>query len=501
VILVEANSDIGGHAMLSGGEISLGGGTSLQKKFGIKDSADEVYLEQTRPEHPTSRYAERKVVRAWADVNAEAFEFLITNGVQFVDAKPHNKIEDGSAALRLQSTKPWSDDYKETINGAAGSGLVRGLEKSARSKGVEILLEHRMTRIVREQPTSGRVLGIVTAHGKDNTVVNVRARKAVIGCTGGCSSNVFIRTIYDPRLTEEYNAGGEPWTLQSGDTEQMGMAIGASLGATSNDRTEALVHLIKANWIGCRDGYVRWSPKSPRFAQAGASGLAVVDYQDVILVNMLGRRFHNEIVSRDRSSPVSGRATFDYVADALGSAVIDGPHGKERVGGPIWSIFDADAATREKWDLQAPFVDVARGYFFSGDTLAELAAKVSKNAHQKVPMPGAALQETVTRYNSFVDTGKDEDFGKTPKYKIQMPPFYAAWSTPIIHDTLAGLRINEKCQVLDIFGNAIPGFYCAGEAAGAFALHGLGRCIGTGYIAGTHAASDGAGTTKAGTKG
>ena len=51
VILVEANYDVGGHAMLSGGEIGLGGGTSVQKKFGIVDSPDQLYLELTRPDH------------------------------------------------------------------------------------------------------------------------------------------------------------------------------------------------------------------------------------------------------------------------------------------------------------------------------------------------------------------------------------------------------------------------------------------------------------------
>jgi hypothetical protein len=302
---------------------------------------------------------------------------------------------------------------------------------------------------------------------------------------------VVVRTIYDPRLTEEYHAGGEPWTRQDGDTEQLGMAIGASLGATSNDRTEALVHLIKPNWIGCRDGYVNWNPKSPRFREAGASGISVADYQDVIIVNMLGKRFYSELVARNRAAADSGRATYDYVAAALASAVVDGPDGKERIGGPIWAIFDADAVKREKWDPRPPFVDIENGYFFTADTLAELAGKLTKNRYQKVPMPPTALQETVARYNSFVDAGKDTDFGKpTPKYKIQTPPFYAAYATPVLHDTLAGLRINEKCQVIDVFGKVIPGFYCAGEAAGAFALHGLGRCIGTGYMAGTHAASE-----------
>ena len=42
-------------------------------------------------------------------------------------------------------------------------------------------------------------------------------------------------------------------------------------------------------------------------------------------------------------------------------------------------------------------------------------------------MDGATLQATVARYNTFVDTGTDVDFGKPrPMYKIQTPPFYAA---------------------------------------------------------------------------
>src|SRR5262249_34449485 len=161
------------------------------------------------------------------------------------------------------------------------------------------------------------------------------------------------------------------------------------------------------------------------------------------------------------------------------------------ITGPIWAIFDVEAAKREKWDLQPPFVDVAHHYFFRGDTIGELARSLSQNQHQKVPMAPQVLEQTVAKYNSFVDEGKDADFGKpTPKYKIQTPPFYAAWATPVLHDCYSGLRVNEKCQVIDVFGKVIPNFYCAGESAGGFTLHGLGRCIGTGYIAGTHAASE-----------
>jgi succinate dehydrogenase/fumarate reductase flavoprotein subunit len=133
-------------------------------------------------------------------------------------------------------------------------------------------------------------------------------------------------------------------------------------------------------------------------------------------------------------------------------------------------------------------VDIDQGYFASGNTIADLAANI-KNKYQKKPMPAAALQETVTRYNGFVDGSKDLDFAKpAPKYKIQTPPFYAAWATPVLHDTRSGLRINAKCEVVDFDGKVIPGLYCGGESAGGFSLHGLARCSVQGRIAGHEAA-------------
>jgi succinate dehydrogenase/fumarate reductase flavoprotein subunit len=87
-----------------------------------------------------------------------------------------------------------------------------------------------------------------------------------------------------------------------------------------------------------------------------------------------------------------------------------------------------------------------------------------------------------------VDAGSDADFGKPePQHKIQTPPFYAAWATPVVHDTRAGLRINAHCQVVDLQGEIIPGLYCGGESAGGFSMHGVARGIVQGRIAGQHA--------------
>ena len=499
VIVIDENFDVGGHAILSGGNIRLGGGTSIQKKFNIEDTADKVYIENTRPDHPQTRYNDREMIRSFADVTVDVFEFLKANGVKFIEEKPTVMDIDGMITARTHQVEKWpSDNFQETINGANGAGMVRPLERSARAKGAQILLKHRAVSIVRENGTSGRVIGITATNLNSNATVSIKANKAVIGATGGSTSNVFVRSIYDSRLSEEYQAGCEPYSRQSGDSEQMGMAIGASLGGTAIQTREARSAIQKTSFIGCRYGYARWNPQSPVFKAAGASGIAVATYQDVILVNQLGQRFYNEMVSGwERTCENHYTNYYDYVAAAMASTLIQENGKLKRVGGPIWAVFDAEAARRERWQLKPPFVD-PNGYFYTADTLAELAAKI-KSPYQKVSMPPANLEATVARYNTFVDQGKDLDFGKPkPQYKIQTPPFSAAWATPILHDTYAGLRVNGKWQVLDFTGQVIPGFYAAGESAGGFALHGLARASGGGYIAATHAAAERASGTRTG---
>jgi len=474
VIVIDANHDIGGHAMVSGGRVPLGGGTSWQKKYGITDSADQVYFDHTSVKNPEFRFGDRDLIRVWADENAPTFEFLLENGVIFNDRPP--TIVNGGSVPRLFIAVPYSDNLNETINGSPGSGIVRHLEASARAKGVTFLLRHKLTNIIRESPTSGRIHGITaTSGGKD---VNIQARRGVVIATGGHTANVDFRRMFDPRLTEEYQTAGEPWTRQNADGELLAMALGASLWATSNVANEYGRAITKTIHIGCRYGYqnLKWNPKSPMFDRAGATGLSVEDFQDLILVNQIGQRFWNEV-----------DGSYNFLNACLGTNGNMGKDAKANGGGPIWAIFDSDAVQRESWDTKPPYVDRA-GWFFSADTLAELAGKI-ENPYQLRKMPPSALEGTVRKYNAFVDAGQDSDFGKpSPKYKIQTPPFHAAWSTPILHDCLAGLRINCKCQVVDIHGQVIPGLYAAGESAGGFALHGLPRVIVFGRIAGREAA-------------
>ena len=519
MILVEAEKDIGGHAITSAGNVPLGGGTSAQKKHGIEDSPDLLFRDLTdwsvvEPNgFPDYRYNDREIIRAFADNSAATFEWLVAHGVIFVDKAPDEigGISVGNSVPRemhsavmdwpmVQTGKP-ADPGVRTIM-SSGAGLMRPLEVAAKKAGVQILLEHRMSAIYRQTLHADRVLGI--AADNNGTRLNIRAHKAVIIGTGGSSGNINFRRMFDPRLTEEYcGLAGMPWSNQDASGELAAMAVGASLWGLYNQTAEFGLNLTKPGMVGCQYNYVntQWMPGSSVFERARASGLRVGNWQDLILVNMLGKRFYDETGKQftandyDSIRPYTQASYLNvrnikYDPSNFINAALAGVGDGHNGGGPIWAIFDADAVIREKWEPRLPNVDEPGGFFFSADNLVDLAKKIVMK-YQRVPMPPQNLEATVARYNSFVDSGVDEDFGKLkPLHKIAEPPFYAAWATPVIHDTRAGLRVNARCQVIDLNGEVIAGLYCGGESAGGFSQHGLARATCQGYIAGKNAAAE-----------
>ena len=519
VIVVEAQPHAGGHAIISGGNVPLGGGTSAQQKHGIKDTPDLVFQDLTdwsivQPNgFPDYRYNDREIVRAFADDNVSTYDWLLAHGVVFADKAPDDRggISIGNSVPREMHCVPLDWPLGQTglpvdpairMTYSTGAGLMYPLIEQARRSGVELLLEHRMTALHREAPTSGRVTSIAVEHR--GTSRTIHARKAVIIASGGSIGNVNFRRMFDPRLTEEYcGLAGMPWSDQDASGEIAGMAVGAALWGGFNQTGEFGFGLTKAGLIGCQYGYrhLHWQPTSTVFERARATGLFVKDWQNLILVNMLGERFYDETGEQFTANNLN--RVNPYVAgdwrnaknitwnpnnflNAALAGIGDGHNG----GGPIWAIFDSEAAAREKWATEPPAVDRAHGFFFSANSLEELAVKI-RMKHQRVPMPPEKLAATVARYNSFVERGEDADFGKPkPLHKIATPPFHAAWATPVLHDTRAGLRINADCQVIDMQGEIIPGLYCGGESAGGFSQHGLARCVVQGLIAGRNAAAE-----------
>ena len=482
VLIVEKNFDIGGRAMMSYGGLYIGGGNRLQKALasghppGADDTPDKVFEDWSRPGKPMGRFSDRALVRVYADNNVDLFEWLEKHGVKWEGYRPlPDRLDRARTRLNVVA---WPN---EVTGPARGPGFVRPLAKTAREMGIEILLQQQMTKIHREAPLSGRVTGISVIEVDDQftqktKVMNIRARKGVVVATGGSAGNPVFRTMFDVRLTEEYQAENSEWTQRTADGEIAAMEVGAALGATACQTTQDDNLLTKGRMGKKSNGSATdLYPTAPHFFRARALGLTVKNYQNVILVKENGLRFYRETAdTRD----------YDYYAAALAWT---GDPKKMNGGGPIWAIFDADAVAREKWQVQPPYVD-PDGYFFSADSIEELASRIV-NQYQWRPMPPQVLKSTVERYNGFVDAGADADFNKPkPLYKIATPPFYAAWHTPALHDSYTGIRINTTGQVLDLRGEVIPGLYACGDSAGGFGQHGICRAATFGRLGGWHAA-------------
>jgi succinate dehydrogenase/fumarate reductase flavoprotein subunit len=211
VIVIEAEADIGGHAITSGGNVPLGGGTSAQRKYGIEDSPDLLFADLTdwsvvQPNgFPDYRYNDREIIRAFADNSAASYEWLVAHGVIFADKAPDDRggYSVGNSAPRemhsvpvdwplVQTGQPATPEQRLTFS--TGNGLMRPLETAAKKAGVEILLRHRMTALHRPDGKDGRVTGIAVDH--QGKTLNIRAKKAVILGTGGGTGNVDFDAFF-----------------------------------------------------------------------------------------------------------------------------------------------------------------------------------------------------------------------------------------------------------------------------------------------------------------
>lgn len=117
-----------------------------------------------------------------------------------------------------------------------------------------------------------------------------------------------------------------------------------------------------------------------------------------------------------------------------------------------------------------PVSDPATGELFTGlQTPPENFIMVNQEGKRFVNefAERDTLEDTINKYNSYVDAGHDPEFGKSAFHlKCEVAPFYATPRKPAIHHTMGGLAIDEYGHVLDKAGQVIAGLYSAGENAG-----------------------------------
>jgi hypothetical protein len=606
VLIVDQNFDLGGKMLHSGAQVSLGGGDPLQLRDIAGESDKEGFVTVAPVEDPAEltedvdflfrdmtdwtivdpaaqapyRYNERELHRAWADNCFDTRQFLIDNYVRFarisgthgnaglsrarratcilklgdvtdIKAGTVTREDAGIAGVssshfapRLMADASAIASPDTVLNGAA---LARPLEFSAREKGIRIILNQHMDELIRENPFSGRVIGIKTSYSprinpdtgerlesyfnngnvdERGEVVFIRARKAVVIAAGGHTNNPQFRSMMYPGFREPcYVSSG--WALlgprgQDASGIIAGMKIGATLAGMQQNLSYPSTYHIPST-IGTRDSYTDMLPGHPTFVFRGSTGIALgeAQFEHLIAVNQVGKRFFNDMElvrgwnhatwpgGPTRGTPKEGldhvqldwrNCSPDWIRQMYNAsagihaavAMNEGSQAPDYFSGPIWAIFDAAAVERDAWEIGEPFTHPDNGCFFTADSIEELAQKIEAgNEYQRVPL--TYLAETVAKWNAACDAGVDEEFGRgqdAPMHKINTPPFYAASISPVWHDSYGGLRINGKAQVIDYEGNVIPGLYSGGESSGGGNQHGLGRALVHGYIAGSNAVNE-----------
>jgi fumarate reductase flavoprotein subunit len=327
-----------------------------------------------------------------------------------------------------------------------GPKLLELLEQGSVERGVKILFNHKAVRLIVD-PAKKRVVGVKAE--KDKKALNFKARKAVIIASGGFGNN--------PKMVTEFK--GLSYAKRclptmrghTGEGIRMGMAIGV---ATSHIGTAAM-------------------PSIPMDANTKNPAAITLHHTlcGAIFVNALGQRYVNECL---QIFPYLGEASFaqpgDYVFTLYDSTI------RENIELIDWSIFKE----------------------YEADTIQGLA--------KQLEIDPQALAETIREYNEDIDTnGYDTKFDKrvlqhppnAPLLKVEKPPFYGIKLMQCFTSYKGGLKINEKAQAIDHYGNVVPGLYAAGEGAGGLFGEGYYLCgtmicmsLTLGHIAGRHAAAE-----------
>ena len=300
-----------------------------------------------------------------------------------------------------------------------GPKLVKALEDRAIKRGVEVLLRHRAIRLITD-PQTGRVIGLKVSV-KDDTK-NFKAKRAVILATGGFGRNREMVAEYAPEMVDAIPL--MPVGHQ-GDGLKMGLAVGAAT----------------------KDIGIAVAPSFPVCIETHSNALVVI-FWGGIMVNVGGKRFYDESCSE---------GYFGFMTGA----------GMSQAGGVYWVVYNDEIIEEMRNNVAKVQVkDIERCKRYKANNIEELGKSAGIDAR--------GLKETIDRYNSDIDSeGYDTVFGRKfqfgferPLVKIDTPPFYAIKCVTSTTSLKGGLKINGHSQVINQYGEIIPGLYAAGEVTG-----------------------------------
>ena len=327
--------------------------------------------------------------------------------------------------------------------------LVHILKRAVDARQVPVLFQTPVTELITDH--NGSVLGVSVLE-RSGLTSRVRARNGVVLASGGFARDAQRLASIDARFSKVVATSG---LGHHGDGIRMALALGAS----TRD-----IEFVQPSFELHANG-------------ASSDDILILYYQGGIIVNALGNRFVNESISYKDIA----RVCLDQPR-MMGFQIFD------------QTVFEKAVAAQLAAGQGSPMtLDAAKiRMLLSGNTLSELEVKAD--------IPAGALQQTIDRYNHFVTSGTDEDFGREAlagKYgspqRIEKPPFYAFATIGHFLATYGGIAVDKEMHVLRN-GVPIPGLYAAGEAIGGF--HGasyhsgsaIGKALVFGRMAGKNAA-------------
>ncbi|MGV9610674.1 3-oxosteroid 1-dehydrogenase [Nocardia xishanensis] len=339
-------------------------------------------------------------------------------------------------AMRVGARTYWAKFTGKHIVGM-GQAIIAAMRKGLMDANVPVLLNTPMTDLIVE---NGVVTGVeATVDGKP---VVFTARHGVVLGSGGFEHNAEMRAKYQRQpITTEWTTGA---TANTGDGIRAGMAAGGAVG------------FMEDAWWG------------PTVFKGGRPWFALAERNlpGCIIVNHDGKRFGNE------SAPY-----VEAVHTMYGGEYGQGEGPGENI--PSWLVFDQRYRNRYIFaglqpGLRFPSRWMENDNIVKADSLEELAAAIG--------VPAENLAATVARFNTFAETGTDEDFGRgnshydryygDPTVKpnpclagLVQGPFYAAKMVPGDLGTKGGLVADSTGRVLREDGTVIEGLYASGNCS------------------------------------
>ena len=293
---------------------------------------------------------------------------------------------------------------------SVGAYIVPILEKNLQDAGVEIILNTTVDTILTD--ANGAACG-VSGVANDGSKLTVNA-DAVILTTGGFGANLDMVVSYKPEL-----AGF--MTTNAAGIQGQGIKMAEALGAATVDMNQIQIHpTVEAN--------------TAALITEGLRG------DGAILVNAEGKRFFDEVSTRDKVSAAEIAQPGSY------------------------SYLIVDQAMADASNVIQGYIK--KGFTTQGETYEELAKALG--------MDEAAFAETMNTWNGYVEAKNDPEFGRTSfANPLNTAPYYAIKVTAGVHHTMGGLKINPAAEVLTEDGSAIAGLFAAGEVTGG--VHGANR--------------------------